>query len=125
MDGSTQIVSISPNGDLSTVLRKRGKGLDLRDVGGEFDARRVSDIEWSKSLNGFTIMLKTKLGEQPLTVSLLHVAGLEYAGVCEVVQTAHSYNEVLAFDDYEDAVTIEVMYLDAAKANNTSIVKWH
>jgi hypothetical protein len=135
---TNQLISISPDGEMSAVRRKRGTGIDLRDFGDITEMRRVSEVEWSVELKGFTVCLKAIDGEkQMLTVDKLHEAGLSFSEVVETLcekgvgQVAWcpsimvgivSEHGILAFEEYEDAVLIEVDYLHASKLNGTSEV---
>lgn len=133
MAGNTQLLSIAPSGAVSTVRRKRGTGLDLRDIGGEFSARRVSEIAWSPSSNAFEINLLVDGVDHTdnpirLTVAMLEALGRPNATVCTFVQCqggVHISEGVLCFEDYEDAVLVEVHYLDAAKLAGKSITTWN
>lgn len=132
MAGNTQLVSISPDGEIATIRRKRDQGLDLRDVGGEFSVRRVSEIAWSDKDQGFCIFLQPKdAAPEVLTMEKLHAAGMTFYGVCkrlhsdpESKMVVQCIDSILYFDDYEDAVTIEVEYLEALKALGTPQTVW-
>lgn len=118
-----QLLSISPTGEIQTIRRKKDCGLDLRDIGGALDVKRVSEISWVASCQAFCIVLKPDHpSSTPLTLSTLKSAGLTYSEICKRLHTTNSHGVVYAdygipfFRDYEDAVKVEVLYLDKAKA---------
>ena len=132
----TQLISVSPEGEISTVRRKKDSGLDLREIGGDFDMKRVSLICWIDPLQGFVVELQVPRPfpqRHLLSVKDLQAAGIPFSYVCKSLQgngpssVSHdsgvkfvrnvwTRSGVLCFQEYEEAAKIEVLYLDAAKA---------
>ena len=114
MATNLQTIRVSLAGDVITLRKNKGAGFDPRKLEGIVDVQRVSSIEWAPHLNGFKItILQGDYKGEVLTVDLLHAAGLCYSDIYEkFMRGVHSYNGIITFDDYEDAVETEIMFLE-------------
>jgi hypothetical protein len=126
MAGKYQLVSVAPDGTISTIRAKKNEGLDLREVGGMYAVRRVSEIIWNPDLQGFIIsLIKRDDTTATLTIDDLHATGrMSYCALKDRYgEMIHARcGGVLAFQEYEDAVTVEVEYLSITKEIAESLV---
>lgn len=81
--------------------------------------KRVSEIEWEDASQAFFIRLRIDCNPYYLTVRDLLRVHLNLGELCTNLQISESAVGIsfdrLCFDDYEDAVKVEVAYLEAAK----------
>lgn len=119
---SQQVITIDPYGAISGLQRKRGQGVDLRAFG-PVDIHRASEIVWYPRPQQWCVHLL-------VPDAALHVARNDDG---DVVLTREAYERVtglegpdvefatddetgrLEFEDYDDAVKVEVEVLDALR----------
>ena len=127
-----QVVTISPDGSLSGLQRKRGKGLDLKQFG-HAQIERASEITWNESAQCWHVHI---LNEQVCDWMIGPVAYVSGGATLTVVNWRDSVgtpqpdgaeavsmtaaprrggNCFLGFIDYDDAVAAEVKFLDAMR----------
>ena len=117
-----QVITISPDGSLSGLQRKRGKGLDLRQFG-HAEIERVSEIVWKADRQRWFVKLLRMPGwSSGMILSdrmwILHVGGDLPEGAdptCPSESGILQSTECLYFDDYDDAVAAEVKFLDSMR----------
>lgn len=109
---SRQVITIAPSGAMSGLQRKPGQGLDLRQFG-KADIRRASLIEWAEDVQGWYIHVLQEAGK-----GRVHENDLKAAGVAVPDGIAFTVGRrgALYFDEYDDAVKVEIIYLDALRA---------
>ena len=122
----SQVITISPRGELSGLQRKRGKGLDLRQFG-HAEIERVSEIVWCADHQRWYVKILSlptgwPLGAGTMTLSNLlwaeHVGSDMPAGTDQICPNESGLLrsvECLYFDDYDDAVAAEVKFLDSMR----------
>ena len=109
-----QIITITPDGGISGLQRKKGKGLDLRQFG-HAEIERVSEITWNEDRQRWQVYIING----PFTGTLLSQDHLIEYGV-DLGERVWG-NDIddpswpLMFDDYDDAVAAEVAFLDALR----------
>ena len=116
-----QIVTISADGSVSTLQRKKGKGVDIRPLG-NIKIERATLIEWSTVDQRWfinvlrpTVLAWMKLG------GLLDIGHWQRAGLNDNGPGGSVVGQdgVLLFEDYDDAVAAEVAFLEALRASGT------
>ncbi len=124
-----QVITIDPNGSISGLQRKRGKGLDLRQFG-RARIERASEITWDEERQNWNIHVLSRnvcrwMTEMDADGPRFYTRGgvtLDFnhwsmaIENCELPDTALYDQDFLAFDHYDDAVAVEVKFLDALRA---------
>jgi hypothetical protein len=109
-----QVVTVHPDGTMSSLQRKRGQGLDLR-LFGPVEIERASSIVWNDTAQAWEIELQM----QPFTgtrVSATHWAEAGYTLWPEEAHAAPDDQQApFLFDDYDDAVAVEIRLLDGLR----------
>lgn len=129
-----QVVTIHPDGGMSGLQRKRGKGLDLRQFG-RASIERVSEIVWCEDRQRWKVQVldlkvaywmaygkehpgtrssRLSEGHRPcLTWFHWKAAGLpeNFPGGCRI----STGGGLMTWDDYDRAVEAEVRFLDALR----------
>ena len=109
-----QVVTITPQGGISGLQRKTGKGLDLRRFG-HAKIERVSEVQWYEENQRWRVQIISG----PMTGHTLTTGMVALVKVLDQIEgsTVCHYRgfEILEFDDYDDAVAAEVRYLDALR----------
>ena len=119
-----QVITISPDGGMSGLQRKRGQGIDLRQFG-HAKITRASSIEWHEDLQHWyikvldpNVSLYVNFKGLPFTVTYdiwRHQVGeSKPKGSVTIPVIMHRAN-YLYFQEYEDAVAAEVQFLDAVR----------
>lgn len=107
-----QIITVSPEGALSGLQRKPGQGVDLRQFG-QAAIERASLIEWAEDMQGWYINVLQEAGK-----GRVHKSDLDRVGVSipdhAPYQLGHRFG-CLYFAEYEHAVEVEILYLDALR----------
>lgn len=112
-DAPKQVISISPEGVMQSLRRKKGQGLDLRQFG-TAEVKRVSEIIFDDAAQKFYVQfLEGALAGRKLTYTL-------YTAVTEKTTRFINSQPVMLFDEYEDAVAAEVEVLDTMTARGLS-----
>lgn len=113
-----QVITIEPGGAMSGLQRKPNQGIDLRQFG-RADIQRASLIEWDADAQAWFINVLQEAGKGPVTLGDYCQASparpciIDYAP--SVVTTNTGWDQVLLFGDYDDAVKVEIAYLDALR----------
>lgn len=112
----TQVITVTPDGGMSGLQRKPGKGVDLRAFG-HAAIERASLVEWDEVRQQWYVLILTgRYAEHKLSHPLrLKTVGIPtgqsfYPGSSMVTGTGVYY-----FPEYEDAVKAEVDFLDALR----------
>lgn len=118
-----QVITIDKAGVMSGLQRKPGQGLDLRQFG-KADIKRASLIEWSEKHQAWFIDVLQDAGRGLLTADRFHVATDGSRTKCAthdhlstVCPSGWREDEtgLLLFSEYDEAVKIEIEYLDALR----------
>ncbi len=122
----TQVVTITPQGGISGLQRKAGKGLDLRQFG-HASIERVSEIVWVESSQRWTVhILNKNVADHAGGSILTHGDFYEVTGSYLPDGADKPRGKwpdqcptdlVIKFDDYDDAVAAEVKFLDALRVS--------
>ncbi len=115
-----QVITIGPTGVMAGLQHKPGKGVDLRQFG-KASITRASSIEWDEDAQRWTVLpLSGPTKDQSLTVS--HVLQYARAMISDMTdlggsgpQWTVSPVDVLLFEDYDDAVSVEIAYFNALR----------
>jgi hypothetical protein len=120
-----QVITIGRDGSMSGLQRKPGQGLDLRQFG-KADIKRASLIEWDAERQAWFIDVLQEAGRGKLTFSAFRNSQPESwrADRAGDKLTAlapsgwardHNGDDVLLFAEYDEAVKVEIAYLDALR----------
>lgn len=90
---SPQVITVTPDGEVSALRVKKGSGLDLRSLGSTVEVERVSEILWEEVAQKWFV----KFVAGPMAGKFIVKPG----------STATCY-----FDEYEDAVEAEIAVLN-------------
>jgi hypothetical protein len=115
---SKQLITIAPDGSISGLQMKRGRGLDLR-VLGPAAIVRSTEIEWDEGhQKWFVRFLQGKREHTVLVVDDLRTynlpAHVETVGRAKLAG-GWMWDYALLFADYEDAVAAEVAVIQAMR----------
>ena len=111
-----QVITVSPDGTLSGLQVKPGKGVDLTSLG-HAEVRRVSEIIWDDTDQmWFVQIIAGPLAGKKITLEAWEAAGLQFltSPLCLV-----NPEGVFLFKDYDTAVAAEVKYLDTMRLAGT------
>lgn len=109
-----QVITINPLGGISGLQRKKGQGIDLTAFG-KADVKRVSEILWHEEATdcprGWHIhfLLGVRAGTL-LTVGAYKAH--KHLGLPPILNEDSHDDAIASFDDYDDAVKVEVAVLD-------------
>jgi hypothetical protein len=123
-----QVVTIHPDGTISGLQVKPGRGLDLTTFG-HADVRRASDIRWHEEGQAWYVQplggtQKTRLLTEPITVRSYRTAvdltaGEVMEALCDMAPAGVTIDPgedgVLLFKSYDEAVKVEIAYLDGLR----------
>lgn len=125
-----QVITIAPDGTLSGLQRKKGQGLDLRQMG-HADIERASEITWNEPQQCWHVhVLNPNVvawmlgacrmgGGATLNFDSWGRATEQHdvpAGVIRIPRVPGKSDDWwLGFEDYDDAVAAEVAFLDALR----------
>ena len=107
-----QVITIGKDGSISGLQRKPGQGIDLRQFG-KADIQRASLIEWASDTQGWYINVLQEAGKGRVHAHNLKAAGIENAA--DDFPHVLGRHGCLYFAEYEDAVKVEIAYLDALR----------
>lgn len=99
---------------MAGLQRKPGQGLDLRQFG-KADIQRASLIEWDAKEQAWFIDILQEAGRGKVTEARLNEAGLVITQFACTCYTSPTKDEVVYFFEYDDAVKVEIAYLDALR----------
>lgn len=107
-----QVITIGADGSVSGLQRKKGQGLDLRQLG-DAKIERVSEIKFEEAnQKWFVLPVSGAFEGHALTDRL-------WNKYCAPLDPKADFigerDGVLYFEDYDDAVKAEVAFLDAAR----------
>ncbi len=114
-----QVVTITPDGGVSGLQRKRGRGLDLKAMG-HAEVERVSEVSWDTIRQRWYVVVHGPMTGEVLRYDLIRVCGLDFSDVTgrnkffegSTIATGSGW---YLFEDYDDAVAAEVRFLDALR----------
>lgn len=104
-----QVITVSPDGQLSGLLHKKDKGVDLLAIGTHAEVKRISLVQWAPEYQRWWVELLLAGSEHgtPLTHKMLsEVPDFDMVGV------GTADDGVALFHFYEEGVAAEVAYLD-------------
>ena len=105
-----QVITISETGEITSLRRKPGEGIDLRKFGAA-EITRASDILFSDTEQKFYVRFLTgALAGRDLTHAL-------YGAATGETVLFKASKPVMLFAEYEDAVRAEIKVLDAIAKN--------
>ena len=107
-----QVITISADGSLSGLQRKKGQGVDLRSFG-KAEIRRVSEIQWDEQEQRWAISAHL---DGSAWVTLTRGIYGAYGVLLPTVQFRET-DGALLFPDYDDAVSEEIRFLDFLRKN--------
>ncbi len=108
-----QVITISETGEIQSLRRKKGEGIDLRQLG-HAEIERVSEIIFSNQEQKFYVhFLVGALASRCLTYAL-------YSAATGKATRFKAGKPIMLFEEYEDAVRAEVEVLDAIRASGFS-----
>ena len=105
-----QLITVAPDGSISGLQMKRGHGIDLREFGNA-DIQRTSLIEWSSAEQRWFIRFLHRKDGGPECYSC---SDFHKFGIWPLHSTVDA-DGVMYFDDYEDAVDVEVDVVQATR----------
>ena len=103
-----QVISISPSGEMSGLVRKKGQGMDLGQFGSQA-IQRATLIEWDETVQKWYVhVLHDVKGREGLTPVV------KQSELHSVLSIQHTSDEdpVAYFDSYDLAVKAEIILLD-------------
>lgn len=118
-----QVITVKADGTIEGLQRKPGQGLDLRQFG-KAVIKRASDIEWQEGDQMWAVRL---LGDHALSGTLVIARSfiemtakgdggtLDPGAVISGDWRVREADNALLFENYDDAVKIEITYLDALR----------
>lgn len=116
-----QVITIHPGGAVSGLQVKPGKGLNLQSLG-KAKTVRASEIVWHEDAQAWYVDVLQTPGKGPVTGDKLVDAFPEDTDPACAELLARTNARVhkdayqpIVFDNYEDAVTLEVAYLDTLR----------
>jgi len=131
---TTQQIIISPTGEVTSLEFKRGKGLDIRTLGGDAEIKRSSLIEFVPELQKNVVILMQAQpfleAHQEFMVNGIHSKDVDAFGLLVeqnltmLAEVEHSgdwapdssvYYGAAVFADYEDAVAFEVKIIQGLR----------
>lgn len=108
-----QVITISPDGSVSGLQVKPGKGFDLRKLGNA-SITRASEVLFSEQHQlWFVEVREGRFSGQPITDNIMRLAGLTYHD--SRIRPDKRIGGVLWFSDYDDAVLCEIAVLDGLR----------
>lgn len=118
-----QVITVSPSGEISGLQVKPGRGIDLRRFG-PAKIVRASEIVWDEEAQGWAVVIQDAPGLEVLKgVALTNKMADRFAVTQALVLSMVADGKMvlppategkpLLFNDYDDAVTFEIAYLDA------------
>lgn len=114
----TQVITIAPNGALSGLQVKPGKGLNLQSMG-HAQTVRASEIIWEPNNQAWYIDVLQDAGKGVVTGGKLIEVMDDKTLVALLADTNARVHEdaraPVMFDSYDDAVKVEIAYLDALR----------
>ena len=120
-----QVITIAKDGTSSGLQVKPGKGLDLqqlgRDIGVKASTVRASEIAWDEEEQAWFVDVLQEVGKGPLTVAkLCFEARLDREEVDRMAPSIDHkksplFTSPVYFGSYDDAVKVEIAYLDALR----------
>ena len=105
-----QVITVSPEGEVSGLQRRRGQGIDLRQFG-RAEIERVSEVLWHVQRQAWYVLGKAG----PAAGRILTMTDADDLGVAFGAAAELSAGGMLLFQEYEDAVSAEVAWLDALR----------
>lgn len=120
---SQQVITFSPDGTISGLQVKPGRGVDLSTMG-KAKIVRASEIVWDEDKQAWTIVIQDAPGLDyfkgiAVTTSMACKAGINqllidyWMAEKAVIPHPDGVDEPLWFASYDDAVKFEIAYLDA------------
>lgn len=110
-----QVISIAPDGIISGLQHKPGKGVDLRAFG-PATIERVSEIMPTDDGQRWFVEIKTgPLAGRRVTTKLLSEARILPLSIIEIAKDVDVDDGLLTFGDYDEAVKVEIKVLDALR----------
>lgn len=121
-----QVISISANGIMSGLQRKPGQGLDLTKFG-PATVTRASEIVWDEAEQAWKIDVLQEAGKGVVTGKdfCMAVAGdsmfraaigaVQITCIAPTLRRDTEFAAPLLFGSYDDAVRVEIAYLDALR----------
>lgn len=118
---SQQVITFQPDGTVSGLQMKKGRGLDLRSLG-KASIVRASEIVWNEDRQGWHVQIMDAPGMEAIkgvqvTAKMIDTAGLgDKANAminADKAQRPADADTAVLFFDYEDAVEMEIAFLDA------------
>ena len=114
-----QVITIGADGSMSGLQRKPGQGIDLRSFG-HAEIERASLVEWDADHQAWYINVLQENGKGIIAIRDLALANFSREQVDALAPSfrndlAPMWEDPAFFDEYDDAVKVEIAYLDALR----------
>lgn len=118
-----QVITVRPDGSIEGLLHKKGKGINLLNLG-KGEVRRASLIEFDEKAQKFYVDVQHKQIAGKLTYNIfLAVIPVHPEKAVPIGFADGSGKAVMLFDTYEDAVEVEIAYLNKIRLNTPSLLE--
>ncbi len=122
---SNQVITITPDGTMSGLQRKRGRGVDLRQFG-HAAIERASEITWNEEQQLWYVCILSAAVHRGMkwhhtwlkngiVLRMNHWTDMVGSDAPVGSMRCTSSDHTLEFYDYDDAVAAEVAFLDALR----------
>lgn len=108
---SNQVITIEPDGTVSGLQVKPGKGFDLRSLGAA-KIERASEVIWCEPEQRWQVEIRKGAFEGVTVTEDLHQAALRFWETKVHKGTVELTGKPALFVEYEDAVKCEIAVLD-------------
>lgn len=109
-----QVITIGTDGSISGLQHKKGKGVDLRQFG-RAEIERASHIVWDDMAQLWTIEVLTGPHAGKWITAKLWEEATGVPHRAELVDPTQGADSRLGFFDYDDAVAVEVDFLNSLR----------
>ena len=124
VDAMNHVITVSPIGELTALLCRKGQGVSIKELG-QADIERYSEIVFLKEHQKFAVKFLQEFKDKHLSVPLMRSFSLliqEYAQdlydkYLETLANSSDEQKILLFDEYEDAVRAEVQFYNIVRAS--------
>lgn len=114
-----QVITIQPDGTVSGLQVKPGKGVNLQSLG-KAKTVRASEIAWDEDAQFWYVDVLQTPGKGPVTLNKFMDAFIPgttppLGDLAPSAQNITDSNAPIYFSEYPDAVEVEIAYLDALR----------
>lgn len=105
-----QVITVKPFGQMAGLQHKQGQGIDLRQFG-TAEITRASEVLWDSTKQKWYVEFR---GGEDNILNGVKLTGKMFAHAGEICPFAIN-SDVMLFDEYDDAVRAEILYLNFAR----------